>query len=79
MNLYELRLSKGYIEQKTFAQQLGITPSTLCMWEKGKAIPRLKMMKKLAQLLNVSLDEIVQAIDNSKEQLWLIKKLRNWE
>lgn len=38
---------KMLITQEDFAKELGVSPSTVNRWEKGKARPNLTAMKKL--------------------------------
>lgn len=58
--LYKLkakRVEKG-IKQGDMAKQLGITPQYLCNIEKGKASPRLDLMKKISELLETPATEL---------------------
>ena len=75
------RMSKGLM-QKTLAEMLNVKPSTVSMWEAGTRTPDLMMLKKIAEVLDVSYEElledkIVEAVFDGKltpEHLDLIKK-----
>ncbi|MBE7087171.1 MAG: helix-turn-helix transcriptional regulator [Clostridiales bacterium] len=53
--LRELRLEKGLSQQK-LAEKLGTTYFSIGDWERGKCEPSLDMLKKLADVLDCSLD-----------------------
>jgi putative transcriptional regulator len=55
--LKRVRVEKG-IKQSDMAKELGITSQYLCKIEKGKAIPRLDIAKKLSSLLEVPIEEL---------------------
>lgn len=56
--IVRMRTSKGF-NQKELAQALGISPTRLNYWEKGKSLPDLIWASRLANILNVSLSELV--------------------
>ena len=62
-NLKKIRLEKGY-SQKDFAEKLGVAKSTYCMYENGYREPNVDTIKKIADLLGVSIDDLF-GIDNS--------------
>lgn len=51
--LIDLRIKKG-IEQKYIAKQAGITPQMMYYIEHGQKNPRVKVAKKIADVLNFS-------------------------
>ena len=57
-NLRNLRKSKG-ISQKTLAEALGVSQSTVAMWESGKNSPEHGTFLKLCDYLSVSGDALV--------------------
>ena len=59
MNLKQLRMSKKFT-QKQLAERLGVKRTTICMWETGNSSPSLEILKKIAQVLNCSIDELVK-------------------
>ncbi len=59
MNLKQLRMSKK-LTQKQLAERLGVKRTTICMWETGNSSPSLEILKKIAQVLNCSIDELVK-------------------
>ena len=69
MKIKELRLSKGY-KQKDIARKIGVKVTTLCNWEAGISMPSCKVIPLLARVLDVSVEEIVSAVNetNNKEE-----------
>lgn len=53
----ELREAKG-ITQKKLAEKIGATNSNVCNWETGRCDPNLFSCILLADVFNVSLDEL---------------------
>ena len=47
------------LSQSDIARKLDVTPSTISNWESGKARPRLDKMSQLAELLNVTVSELM--------------------
>ena len=57
-NLKFLRKSNG-ISQKKLADTIGVAQSSINYWEKGKRIPSIEAVQKLADYFNVSLYELL--------------------
>ena len=57
-NLKSLRKKAGYT-QGDFAQKLGISASAVGMYEQGRREPDQKLLLKMAQTLNVSVDRLL--------------------
>ncbi len=53
-----LRKSKGFT-QAYIAGKLGVTPAAVSKWENGSSKPRVEVLFKLAQLLDVSTEELM--------------------
>ncbi len=53
----ELRDEKGWT-QLELANQLGVTPSTVYNWERGRFEPRLTQLRDLARVFGIRMDEI---------------------
>ena len=62
MKFAKLRKSKN-ITQIKLAEQLGVSNRTVSAWETGIATPKIKMIKKIAELLNVSSDEVLECFN----------------
>ena len=56
-NLAKLRNSKG-LTQKELANALGVSPSTIAMYEIGERTPGLKMAKIIADFFGVGIEYI---------------------
>ena len=57
-NLRVLRTCKG-LSHKELAEMIGRTPTMISMYENGKTFPRRQILNKLAEILNVSVDELL--------------------
>lgn len=64
--LRQARIRQGYT-QFEFAAKLGAAESTIRAWEKNKRVPRWNRAKKeaIAQILNLSLEEIMSWFESS--------------
>jgi AbrB family looped-hinge helix DNA binding protein len=47
------------LTQEALAEQIGVTRQAIAKWEAGDSVPDLQTGQKLAEVLNVSLDELV--------------------
>lgn len=64
-NIKFLRKKNGFT-QETFAQALGINRPSVGAYEEGRADPRLTTLARMAELFNVSVDELISE-DLTKE------------
>ena len=65
----ELRESKG-MTQLELAVAVGVTPSTVYNWERGRSQPQVGQFREVARVLGVSMDDIelvAPAEDRPKE------------
>ena len=53
-----LRTQKG-LTQEAFAEELNVSRSAIAKWESNKGIPEISNLKQVSQVLNVSLDELL--------------------
>lgn len=56
-NLFQLRRMK-HLTQEELAEKVGVTRQALAKWEAGETMPDLDKSKLLADLLEVSLDDL---------------------
>lgn len=52
---------KSGLTQQDLAAQLGVDQSAVCFWETGKTQPRAKLLPKIAELLNCSVDDLLSS------------------
>lgn len=52
------RIDKG-LKQSWVANKLGVKTNTLSQWENGKREPNLAMLKKIAELFECTIDELL--------------------
>ncbi len=57
--LYTLRKQRGYT-QKTLAEQLNVTDKAVSKWETGEAFPSTELLAPLADILGVTVDELLR-------------------
>ncbi len=57
-NIKNLRKQKGY-SQETLAQELNVVRQTVSKWEKGYSVPDAIMLEKLAEVLEVSVSDLL--------------------
>lgn len=61
-NLYFYRTQKQW-NQKQTAYKLGISPTTYQQYESGVTEPRVTTLLRIAQFYNVSVDELIGAVN----------------
>lgn len=58
MKLRELRLAKG-LTQKELAEKIGMSDVAVCYYETGAREPNLETLRKLAAVLECTIDELI--------------------
>lgn len=58
MSIKELRKKRG-LTQKQLAELLGVKQQNVSDWERGERSPSVKNLKKLAEILNCQIDDLV--------------------
>ena len=61
-NLKEARIKKG-LSQKEFADNIGVAKSTYSLYESGNREPNVQTIKKIADFLGISADELLGLSD----------------
>lgn len=64
-NLRRARQRRGY-NQAQLAQKIGVGTSCISQYERGKRTPNLKTMSLISHVLDVSLDDLVPYVEDSK-------------
>lgn len=54
----KLRKSKS-MTQEELAKAVGVSRSTVTMWETGKSVPRPAILKELAAMFGCTIDELL--------------------
>ena len=62
--LSELKKSKK-ISQAQIARELGVTPSNLNDWAKGRSVPNADKITKLAEVLGVAVSDLIDEPSNT--------------
>lgn len=58
-NLKSARKGVGFT-QKQVAEKLGVVESCYANWEQGRTEPNVDMLRKLAEIFDVSIDELIK-------------------
>lgn len=58
-NLCNLRKNQGFSQEK-LAKKLGVKTNTICQYETGKRSPNIETLKKIAEVLGCSVDELIK-------------------
>ena len=67
MTLEELRDTHGF-SIEDIALALRVSRMTVYMWEQGKATPNTKNLRKLANLFDTTMDEMMSIIQETQKQ-----------
>lgn len=59
MNIKKFRLSNN-LTQKELANELKVERTTVSMWESNKSSPNIQTLKKIAQILNCTVDDLIK-------------------
>lgn len=54
----ELRRENN-LSQKNFGEKLGVSQDTVSLWEKGKSLPATEYVIEIAQIFQISTDELL--------------------
>lgn len=59
MNLKEYRVKTPHLTQQKLADILGVSRSTVAMWENGKNEPDNVMLTRIAEYFHITIDELL--------------------
>lgn len=62
---FQKLLKEKSVRQNQLAAKLNITPQLVTNWVKGRSQPQLELVKKIADVLNVSADKILECFTKS--------------
>lgn len=62
MKIRELRVREG-LTQAQLAKKMNVDQSAVSLWESGKTAPMRKLHKKLAKVLNCTIEDLQNAIN----------------
>lgn len=71
-----LRNSKG-LTQGELGKLLGVSPSTVGMYEQGRRQPDGEMLVKLCEVFSVSTDSLLGVLEPTREATDIIKEMSN--
>ena len=59
MKYFYREILKSGKDIKTFAKEIGVTTQTIYSWKSGKSKPKTGHMHKMAKILNIDIDKII--------------------
>lgn len=62
IHLAEIRKSRG-LTQEQLAEMLGVNQCAISFWESGRSYPRLPMAYRIALILGVKIDDLIDPIE----------------
>lgn len=63
MTQFETKRRAAKLTQREVASKLGITHVAVGQWDRGRATPNVKHVRKLAKLLKMKTDDVVRLFD----------------
>ena len=66
-NLLQMRKMKGFTQEE-IAEKVGVTRQAVAKWEAGETVPDLDKCKMLAEVFEVSLDDLANYEEERVEQ-----------
>ena len=74
-NLVELR-NAAHLTQLQLAEKLNYSDKAVSKWERGEAIPDIRVLIKLAEIYNISVDDILtpKTVEAVKPKMHTVKK-----
>lgn len=72
-SLFQARKKSGY-SQEEVAEKLGVSRQTISKWELDESLPDVYQSKRMAELYNLSLDELIQYDKDITEHQQIIDK-----
>jgi len=66
--IYSLR-AKAKLSQNELANMLNVTNKAVSKWETGKSKPAIAQIKKLASIFNITVEELLNKIEEKKEKV----------
>lgn len=80
IQLKKFREASEYKSQSSFAEALGVSQSTVGNWESGTREPSLKLILKIANMLNVSVDELLgNTMASTPKSNWICGESGYWD
>jgi transcriptional regulator with XRE-family HTH domain len=67
ITIRKIRLERG-MTQKELARCLNVTPNAVTQWEKGTRNPSLNNVKKMAEILHCTTDEILGSVGGESDE-----------
>lgn len=69
----QLRKEKGWTQEQ-FAEQLGVNSRSVSRWENGRCIPDLSLLQIVADLLDVTMSELLNGHRMTEEEMLVMQQ-----
>lgn len=80
MKFLKAAREKAGLSQKKLAEELGVDENTVWRWEAGRAYPSVDLGKQIAELLGVSVDELLRGPRSKEWRIEVVfRKEEDWE
>ena len=63
MTKFKKLLNEKDLHGSQLARRIGVTPALVWKWANGKSSPRLEHTKKLAEVLGISVEEVIECFE----------------
>lgn len=71
----EMRKSKGYTQEE-FSDMLGVSPQAVSKWENDLSCPDIMLLPKIAQIFDITTDELLTGNPPKKEEAQKQQKIK---
>ncbi len=55
--------------QQELGDKLGVSPKTISKWETGGGLPDISFLKRLSEIFNITIEELLEGALNKKENI----------
>jgi len=62
------------LTQQDLADKLGVSPKTISKWETGGGLPDISFLKRISEIFNITIEELLDGTLNNKENINIKKK-----
>ena len=69
MNIKNIRMSKG-LTQDDLAKSVNVQRTTVTMWETNRSLPNIIMLKKIAEVLDCTVDDLLKENIQEKSDIY---------
>jgi len=64
------------LTQQELGDKLGVSPKTISKWETGGGLPDISFLKKISEIFNITIEELLDGTLNKKEKTNVKKSIK---